>query len=114
MLADALDAANATFLDTDKSPSRKVGGIDNRGSHFYLALYWAQALAAQTEDKRIADKFTKIAKDLSDNEKKIDGELIAAQGKPQDVGGYYHPDDAKAYKAMRPSATLNAIIDSFA
>ena len=74
----------------------------------------AQALAAQTADKRIAEKIAKVAKELSDNEKKIDGELLAAQGKPQDVGGYYHPDDAKAYKAMRPSATLNKIIDSFA
>ena len=114
ILADALDQANAKFLESNKSPARKVGEIDNRGSHFYLALYWAQALAAQTADKRIAERFTKIAKDLSDNEKKIDGELLAAQGKPQDVGGYYHPDDAKAAKAMRPSATLNAIIDAIA
>ncbi len=114
ILADTLDQANAKFLESNKSPARKVGEIDNRGSHFYLALYWAQALAAQTVDKRIAEKFAKIAKDLSDNEKKIDGELLAAQGKPEDVGGYYHPDDAKAYKAMRPSATLNSIIDSFA
>ena len=114
ILADTLDQANAKFLESNKSPARKVGEIDNRGSHFYLALYWAQALAAQTADKKIAEKFTKIAKDLSDNEKTIDGELLAAQGKPQDVGGYYHPDDAKAYKAMRPSATLNKIIDSFA
>ena len=114
ILADTLDEANAKFLESNKSPARKVGEIDNRGSHFYLAMYWAQALAAQTADKRIAEKFAKIAKDLSDNEKKIDAELLAAQGKPQDVGGYYHPDDAKAYKAMRPSATLNAIIDSFA
>jgi isocitrate dehydrogenase len=114
ILADTLDQANAKFLESNKSPARKVGEIDNRGSHFYLALYWAQALAAQTADKRIAEKFAKVAKELSDNEKKIDGELLAAQGKPQDVGGYYHPDDAKAYKAMRPSATLNAIIDSFA
>ena len=113
ILADTLDQANAKFLESNKSPARKVGEIDNRGSHFYLALYWAQALAAQTADKRIAEKFAKIAKDLSDNEKTIDGELLAAQGKPQDVGGYYHPDDAKAYKAMRPSATLNKIIDLF-
>ncbi len=114
VLADTLDQANAKFLESNKSPARKVGEIDNRGSHFYLALYWAQALAAQTADKKIAERFTKIAKDLSDNEKKIDGELLAAQGKPQDVGGYYHPDDAKAAKAMRPSATLNAIIDAIA
>ncbi|MCW5798986.1 MAG: NADP-dependent isocitrate dehydrogenase [Nitrospira sp.] len=114
ILADTLDQANAKFLESNKSPARKVGEIDNRGSHFYLALYWAQALAAQTTDKKIAEKFTKIAKDLSDNEKKIDGELLAAQGKPQDVGGYYHPNDAKAAKALRPSATLNAIIDAIA
>ncbi|MBX3236563.1 MAG: NADP-dependent isocitrate dehydrogenase [Nitrospiraceae bacterium] len=114
ILADTLDQANAKFLESNKSPARKVGEIDNRGSHFYLALYWAQALAAQTADKKIAEKFTKIAKDLTDNEKKIDGELLAAQGKPQDVGGYYHPNDAKAGKAMRPSATLNAIVDAIA
>jgi len=114
ILADTLDQANAKFLESNKSPARKVGEIDNRGSHFYLALYWAQALAAQTADKKIADRFTKIAKDLGDNEKKIDGELLAAQGKPQDVGGYYHPNDAKASKAMRPSATLNAIVDAIA
>jgi isocitrate dehydrogenase len=113
ILADTLDQANAKFLESNKSPARKVGEIDNRGSHFYLALYWAQALAAQTADKKISEKFTKIAKELSDNEKKIDQELLAAQGKSQDVGGYYHPDDAKAAKAMRPSATLNKIIDSF-
>lgn len=114
ILADTLDQANAKFLESNKSPARKVGEIDNRGSHFYLALYWAQALAAQTQDKKIAEKFQKIAKDLSDNEKTIDQELLAAQGKPQDVGGYYHPDDAKAFKAMRPSATLNRIIDAIA
>jgi len=114
ILADTLDQANAKFLESNKSPARKVGEIDNRGSHFYLALYWAQALAAQTADKKIAEKFQKIAKDLSDNEQKIDQELLAAQGKPQEVGGYYHPDDAKASKAMRPSATLNRIIDAIA
>ncbi|HEY7129455.1 MAG TPA: NADP-dependent isocitrate dehydrogenase [Nitrospira sp.] len=114
ILADTLDQANAKFLESNKSPARKVGEIDNRGSHFYLALYWAQALAAQTTDKKIAEKFTKIAKDLGDNTAKIDQELLAAQGKPQDVGGYYHPNDAKASKAMRPSATLNRIIDAIA
>jgi isocitrate dehydrogenase len=114
ILADTLDQANAKFLESNKSPARKVGEIDNRGSHFYLALYWAQALAAQTQDRRIAERFTKIAKDLSDNEKTIESELLAAQGKPQDIGGYYHPDDAKASKAMRPSATLNRIIDAIA
>ena len=102
ILADTLDQANAKFLESNKSPARKVGEIDNRGSHFYLALYWAQALAAQTQDKKIAERFTKIAKDLSDNEKKIDGELLAAQGKPVDLGGYYHPDDAKALQGDAP------------
>ena len=111
-LADALDQANAKFLESNKSPARKVGEIDNRGSHFYLALYWAQALAQQTQDKGLAARFTKIAKDMADNEAKITGELLAAQGKPVDVGGYYHPDDAKASKAMRPSPTLNAIVDA--
>jgi isocitrate dehydrogenase len=114
ILADTLDQANAKFLESNKSPARKVGEIDNRGSHFYLALYWAQALAAQTADKKIAERFTKIAKDLGDNAAKIDQELLAAQGKPQDIGGYYHPNDAKASKAMRPSATLNRIIDAIA
>ena len=114
ILADTLDEANAKFLESNKSPARKVGEIDNRGSHFYLALYWAQALAAQTADKKIAERFTKIAKDLSDNVAKIDQELLAAQGRPQDVGGYYHPNDEKAAKAMRPSATLNRIIDAIA
>jgi len=114
MLADTLDQANAKFLESNKSPARKVGEIDNRGSHFYLALYWAQALAQQTQDKNLAARFAKVAKDMTDNEAKIAGELIAAQGKPVDTGGYYHPDDAKASKAMRPSATLNAIIDAIA
>jgi isocitrate dehydrogenase len=113
-LADALDQANAKFLESNKSPARKVGEIDNRGSHFYLALYWAQALAQQTQDKGLAARFTKIAKEMADNEAKITGELLAAQGKPVDVGGYYHPDDAKASKAMRPSQTLNAIVDAIA
>jgi isocitrate dehydrogenase len=114
ILADALDQANAKFLESNKSPARKVGEIDNRGSHFYLALYWAQALAQQTKDKNLAERFTKIAKEMADNEAKITGELLAAQGKPVDVGGYYHPDDAKASKAMRPSQTLNRIVDAIA
>lgn len=111
VLADALDEANAKFLATDKSPARKVGGIDNRGSHFYLAMYWAEALANQTADTEIAAKFAPVASAMQDNEARISDELIAAQGKPQDVGGYYHPDSGKAYAAMRPSATLNAIVD---
>jgi isocitrate dehydrogenase len=114
ILADTLDKANAKFLESNKSPARKVGEIDNRGSHFYLALYWAQALAEQTEDKNLAAKFAKIAGQMADNEAKIAGELIAAQGKPVDLGGYYHPDDAKVSRAMRPSPTLNAIVDAIA
>jgi isocitrate dehydrogenase len=113
-LAVALDQANAKFLESNKSPARKVGEIDNRGSHFYLALYWAQALAQQTQDKNLATRFAKIAKDMADNEAKISSELLGAQGKPVDVGGYYHPDDAKVSKAMRPSPTLNAIVDAIA
>ncbi len=111
ILADALDEANAKFLATDKSPARKVGQIDNRGSHFYLAMYWAEALANQTKDSEIAAKFAPIAKALTENEEKINEELIEAQGKSQDVGGYYHPNSEKAYAAMRPSATLNTIVD---
>lgn len=111
VLADALDAANAKFLANDKSPARKVGGIDNRGSHFYLAMYWAESLANQTADTEIAAAFAPVADAMQQNEAKINDELIAAQGKPQDVGGYYHPDPAKAYAAMRSSATLNDIVD---
>ncbi|MBI1824393.1 MAG: NADP-dependent isocitrate dehydrogenase [Nitrospirae bacterium] len=114
VLADTLDRANAKFLESDKSPSRKVGEIDNRGSHFYLTLYWAQALAQQTDDKALQTRFSKIAKQLEENEAKISAELIGAQGKPVDLGGYYHPDEKKTIKAMRPSPTLNAIIDSIA
>jgi len=111
VLADALDEANAKFLATDKSPARKVGQIDNRGSHFYLAMYWAEALANQTADAEIASEFAPVAKAMQESEAKINEELIGAQGKPQDVGGYYHPDTEKTYAAMRPSATLNAIVD---
>ncbi|OZI25863.1 isocitrate dehydrogenase (NADP(+)) [Bordetella genomosp. 9] len=107
VLAKTLDEATGKFLDNDKSPSRKVGGLDNRGSHFYLALYWAQALAAQTEDKALQSRFAGIAKTLTDNEAKIVQELAAAQGKPQDIGGYYRPNAEKTSQAMRPSATLN-------
>ena len=106
-LAKALDVANGRFLDSNKSPARKVGEIDNRGSHFYLALYWAQALAAQDEHAELKAKFTEVAKVLAENEDRIVGELNGAQGKPQDIGGYYHPDLAKAGAAMRPSKTFN-------
>jgi isocitrate dehydrogenase len=112
VLADALDVAIAKFLDNNKSPARKVGEIDNRGSHFYLALYWAEALAAQTKDAELQARFAKVAKAMQENEAKINAELIGAQGKPVDIGGYYLPDGEKAAKAMRPSATLNAIIDA--
>ena len=114
LLADTLDQANTKFLDQNKNPARKVGQIDNRGSHFYLAMYWAEALAAQTKDADLATRFAKVAKELQASEEKINAELIGAQGKPVDMGGYYHPDDAKTEKAMRPSATLNAIIDAIA
>jgi isocitrate dehydrogenase len=110
VLADTLDEATGKFLINNKSPSRKVGGIDNRGSHFYLALYWAQALAAQDQDAELKAVFTPIAEKLTANEQKIAGELIAAQGKPVDIGGYYRPDDAKASAAMRPSKTFNEIL----
>jgi isocitrate dehydrogenase len=110
VLADTLDQATGKFLENDKSPSRKVGGIDNRGSHFYLALYWAQALAEQSKDAELKKIFTPIAAELTEQESKIVKELIDAQGKPVDVGGYYHPDAAKASAALRPSATLNAIL----
>ncbi len=112
VLADALDVANAKFLTNDKSPARKVGQIDNRGSHFYLAMYWAEALADQTADAEIAAVFAPVAKAMQENESKINDELLAAQGKPQNVGGYYHPDEKKAYAAMRPSTTLNGIVDA--
>ncbi|WP_096703999.1 NADP-dependent isocitrate dehydrogenase [Magnetospirillum sp. 15-1] len=110
VLADTLDQANAKILDNNRSPARKVGELDNRGSHFYLALYWAQALAEQTKDKELAARFVPLAKVLTENEAKINAELIAAQGKPVDMGGYYSPDDAKTSAAMRPSATLNAAL----
>ncbi|MGD9561899.1 MAG: NADP-dependent isocitrate dehydrogenase [Pyrinomonadaceae bacterium] len=111
ILADALDEANAKFLANDKSPARKVGQLDNRGSHFYLSMYWAEAIANQTADGEIASKFAPVAKAMRENEGKINEELIAAQGSPQDIGGYYHPDPDKTYAAMRPSVTLDAIVD---
>jgi isocitrate dehydrogenase len=112
ILAETLDQANGKILENNKSPARRVGEIDNRGSHFYLALYWAQALAAQNKDPDIQACFTTLAKTLNDNEEKINAELIAAQGKPVDMGGYYHPDFAKTSDAMRPSSTLNAALAS--
>ena len=114
VLADTLDRATGTFLDENKSPARKVGQIDNRGSHFYLALYWAQELAKQTEDAELAATFEPVAKALADNEATIAQELIDAQGKAVDLGGYYHPDAEKVAAVMRPSQTLNAIIDALA
>jgi isocitrate dehydrogenase len=111
VLATALDRANGKFLDSAKSPSPKVGEMDTRGSHFYLALYWAQALAEQTQDKDLQTLFAGVAKQLEANEAKIVQELNAAQGQKQSIGGYYHPNDAMAFKALRPSATLNSILD---
>ncbi|MCF8324326.1 MAG: NADP-dependent isocitrate dehydrogenase [Leadbetterella sp.] len=110
VLADTLDEATGKFLDNDKSPARKVGQIDNRGSHFFLALYWAQALAAQDKDADLKAIFTPIAAELTTNEDKIAAELIGSQGKPQDTGGYYKPVFEKASAAMRPSATFNSIL----
>ncbi|HIZ99555.1 MAG TPA: NADP-dependent isocitrate dehydrogenase [Candidatus Janibacter merdipullorum] len=112
VLADTLDTAIASFLEENKSPARKVGQIDNRGSHFYLALYWAQALAAQDTDAELKERFTTVAAQLTEQEATINEELIGAQGSPVDLGGYYKPDAAKASAAMRPSATLNRIIDA--
>ncbi|WP_338376612.1 NADP-dependent isocitrate dehydrogenase [uncultured Flavobacterium sp.] len=110
VLSETLDEATELFLQNDKSPARKLGSIDNRGSHFYLALYWAQALAKQDKDAELKAIFSPIATELTDNEAKINEELIAAQGKPQEIGGYYHPNYELTDKAMRPSATLNGIL----
>ena len=110
VLADTLDAATGKFLQEDRSPGRKLGTIDNRGSHFYIALYWAQALAEQNSDAELKAQFTPIAAKLTANEKKIVDELLAVQGKPIEIGGYYKPDQAKADAALRPSATFNAIL----
>ena len=110
LLGDALDRATETFLMENRSPSRKAGEIDNRGSHFYLALYWAQELASQTEDAELAAAFAEIAGDLAVNEQAITDELLAVQGSPVDIGGYYRPDDAKATAVMRPSKTFNEVL----
>ncbi|MFK4086995.1 NADP-dependent isocitrate dehydrogenase [Kribbella sp. NPDC020789] len=112
ILADTLDRATATFLNEDKSPTRRVGGIDNRGSHFFLSLYWAQELAAQTDDPELAAQFTKLAEALTANQQTIVDELIAVQGSPVDLGGYYQPDPAKAAAIMRPSKTWNDALES--
>ena len=112
VVADALDRANGGILENDKSPQRKVGQIDNRGSHFYLAMYWARALAEQTKDGDLRATFAPIARDLEQHEAAIVGELNGVQGRPVDIGGYYHPDPARTAKAMRPSATFNAVVDS--
>jgi isocitrate dehydrogenase len=114
VLADTLDRATGTFLNENKSPARRVGGIDNRGSHFYLALYWAQELAGQTEDVELATAFKDVAERLTSEEQAINDELLAVQGQPADIGGYYHPDDAKATAVMTPSATLNATLADLA
>ena len=112
LFARTLSEANSMFLDSKKSPSRKVNELDNRGSHFYLALYWAEALAAQTDDAELAERFSGLAKELAKNEKKITGELIDAQGAPVDIGGYYRPDEKLTTAAMRPSETFNAALNA--
>ncbi|WP_286925651.1 NADP-dependent isocitrate dehydrogenase [Flavobacterium sp. UBA4197] len=114
VLSETLDQATEKFLANDKSPARKVGQIDNRGSHFYLALYWAEALATQTKDAELQAQFAPIAKELFENEAQINGELIGAQGKAQNIGGYYHPAQTLTDEAMRPSTTLNTILNKIA
>jgi len=112
LLAETLDVAIGTYLENGRMPSRKVNEIDNRGSSFYLAMYWADALAEQNKDAEMKERFTKVAKELKENESKIVEELLSAQGKPSDIGGYFMPDEIKVNNVMRPSATLNAIIDA--
>jgi isocitrate dehydrogenase len=111
-VTEALDKANDGYLDNNKAPSRKCGEPDNKASHFFVAQYWADALANQTDVPELASKFAPVAKALKENEDTIISELLAVEGKPQDIGGYYHPDDAKAEAAMRPSKTLNDIINN--
>jgi isocitrate dehydrogenase len=113
VLGACLDEATTRFLDEDKSPTRRIGGIDNRGSHFYLILFWAEALAKQSTNRHLSEAFTSVALDLRNSENLIVEELNAVQGHSVDVGGYYRPDASKLEKIMRPSATLNAIIDGF-
>jgi isocitrate dehydrogenase len=112
VLAETLDQANSAFLNSDKSPSRKVGELDTRGSHFYLALYWTRALAEQTKDKDLQQLFIPLAQQLSANEETIIKELNSVQGKPVDIGGYYHPNRELVTRVMRPSTTFNNILDS--
>jgi len=112
LLADTLNQAIGAILDNNKSPSRKVRELDNRGSHFYLALYWAQALAAQSQDADLQAEFAPLAQELASHEGEIIAQLNAAQGQPVDIGGYYHPDLAKVTEAMRPSPTFNAVLDA--
>jgi isocitrate dehydrogenase len=112
VLASALDRANGRVLEHDKSPQRKVGQIDNRGSHFYLAQYWARALADQADDRELQDTFAPVARELEGQEAKIVGELNGVQGRPVSIGGYYHPDPALTAQAMRPSPTFNAIVEA--
>jgi len=111
VLANTLEQATSEFLNNDKSPTRKLGGIDNRGSHFYLAMYWAQALAEQNDNIDLKEKFTSLANELTHNETKIVAELIADQGTAQNIGGYYKQDEELTYKAMRPSETFNQVLD---
>ncbi len=110
VLAETLDEANGKIAEYNRSPARKVGELDNRGSHFYLALYWAQALAGRDNSSALAARFKPLAAALAANEAKVNAELIAAQGKSVDMGGYYLPDQAKTSAAMRPSETLNAAL----
>ncbi len=112
MLGETLDTATGQLLDNGKSPARRLGSIDNRGSHFYVALYWAQALAAQTENQAVAERFAPLAAALTENESKINDEFLAVQGAPADIGGYYQPDDAKASAIMRPSETFNSLLET--
>jgi isocitrate dehydrogenase len=112
VLSETLDVACDKFLKNDKSPARKVGQIDNRGSHFYLAMYWAEALANQSKDSELKSKFSPIAAELIANESKINSELIGAQGKSQNIGGYYQPNPTLTSQAMRPSATFNSILNT--
>jgi isocitrate dehydrogenase len=114
VLGAALDWANGQVLENDRSPQRKIGEIDNRGSHFYLAFYWAQALAKRTDNAELRDRFAPIAAALRDNEARIVSELNGVQGVPVDIGGYYFPDANATARAMRPSATFNGILDAIA